>query len=218
VENPWLELNNTNNKFVAKCDISNINNYVGNGKQKLKLDVIPQPYMGNPFTAVVYLLLGNPSFFPEDYLYYKENTNILLENLRHNVKEYPLYWLNPIFKDSKSYKWWIDRLCYLDGETDREIVTNRVFSIEYYAYYSKEFPDLNRLPSQNYSFYLLKQAILAGKIIIIARHKDLWYSKIQELRNYPNKYELINHQNVIISPNNIGPEKFDKIIKKLKFG
>jgi hypothetical protein len=68
VENHWLELNTANNRYVAKCDISYINNYVD--YKKLKLDIIPHPYMGNPFTAVVYLLLGNPKYFKDDYPYY----------------------------------------------------------------------------------------------------------------------------------------------------
>jgi len=218
MENPWLDLDTTNNKFVAKCDISYINNYVRNGKKKIRLDFIPHPYMGNPFTAVVYLLLGNPNIFNDDS-YNKIESNIYIENLQHKINDYPLYWLNPIYKESKCYKWWIDRLRYLDGGTDRKIVTNRVFEVEYYAYYSNKFHNTIKLPSQEYSFHLIKQAISDGKIIIIARNKESWYSAIPALRNYINKYELKNPRNVIISPNNIiGQDNFDKIIKKLKFG
>jgi hypothetical protein len=47
---------------------------------------------------------------------------------------------------------------------------------------------------------------------------NLWYDKIPELENYINKYELNSHQNAIISPQNIGRDNFDKIIKKLKNG
>jgi hypothetical protein len=218
VENPWLELNTENNRFLAKCDISYINNYVNNGKQKLKLDIIPHPYMGNPFTAVVYLLLGNPLFINDDYPYYRKEPDIFLENLRHKVNDYPLYWLNPIYRGSNSYNWWIEKLSFLDGETDREIVTNRIFSVEYYAYYSKEFPDLNHLPSQKYSFHLIEQAIRDEKIIIVARHKKLWYSAIPGLKDYVNKYELNSSQNVVISQDNIGQDNFNKIIKKLRYG
>jgi hypothetical protein len=172
MENPWLDLIKDNNRYVAKCDISKINNYVSYGKQKLILDIIPMPYMGNPFNAVVYILLGNQLFFHDDYTYYKKNENILRENLIHKIKDYPLFWLNPIFRDSNSYKWWIDKLGFLDGETNREIVTNRIFSVEYYAYSSKKFPDLQDLPSQKYSFELIKQAMIDGKIIIVARHNE----------------------------------------------
>lgn len=219
MKNPWLELNQTNNRFIAECDISYINEYVEYGKQKLKLDIIPHPYMGNPFTAVVYFLLGNPLFFSDDYPYYRNAPDIFLENLQHKVNDYPLYWLNPIYGESKSYNWWLDKLGYLDGETNRKIITNRFFSIEYFAYYSSNFPnDLNHLPSQDYSFHLIKQAIIEKKIIIVARHKELWYSAISELRNYINKYELKSSQNVIISQNNIGNNNFNSIIKRLKEG
>lgn len=219
MENPWVELNTADNRFVAKCDKKYFDSYIDKKiKQNLKFDIIPHPYMGNPFTAVVYFLLGNPRFFKDDYPYYRKAPDIFLENLRHNFNDYPFYWLNPIYRGSESYNWWLKTLKYLDGEIGRETLTKRFFSMEYYAYYSKKFPDLNHLPSQEYSFHLIKQAINEGKIIIVARHNEQWYSAIPALKNYINKYELKNHQNVIVSPNNVGQDNFDKIIKRLKYG
>jgi hypothetical protein len=42
-----------------------------------------------------------------------------------------------------------------------------------------------RVPSQEYSFSLVRQAIEKGKPIVIMRSREIWFRYVPELRNYP---------------------------------
>lgn len=79
-----------------------------------------------------------------------------------------------------------------------------VFYIEYFPYHSAGgfvFPD--KLPSYDYSNWLVEKAMDEGKLIIIMRKEELWYKRIKRLEGYPNKLLLRNHQRVWLSPGNL---------------
>jgi hypothetical protein len=210
--NPWEKLLKTNGKckYIAECD----KDFLLDIDKKFKLDFIPQPYVGNPYSSVVYYLLGNPNPLGNNYSI--ELQELQKKNLSHEIIEYPLFWLDPKYKESEVYKWWIDNLSYLVGELGRKIITKYIFAIDYFGYFSENTPSFKNLPSQEYSFYLIKKAIEDKKIIIVARCANRWYNSISTLKEYENTFELNNPSNVIISPGNVGDENFDKIIERLR--
>lgn len=222
MENPWLNLSEQS-PFILSSDIEKIQLY--NLKQKddmhrIVLEELPSPYIGNPHAPVVFLNL-NPAYSPDEsqcsnYSKYKEIAKI---NLSHKFSDYPFYVLDPSLKGSPSgFEWFKQRfnpLIQSSGLSDKKI-SDKLFLIEYFPYRSQKYNWKNDLlPSQYYSFSLVKSAIDRKAIIVIMRGTNLWFNTVPELKNYENLYILHSCQNVTISENNLGYKGFWEIINKL---
>jgi hypothetical protein len=221
MENPWENLKKINNEYIAECDRASLS-YLRNslkGEYELKFGVIPGPYTGDPENSVVYVLALNPGYTAgEDERICAKYEDIYIKNLTHSNHEYPFIPFNPVFSGTPGQKWWKDRLGSIIKETSIETVSKFVFNVEYFPYYSKSYKPLKEiLPSQEYTFSLVRKAIKDDKIIILMRSKKIWYKAIDELIDYPNKYILNSPQNTVISQKNIGGEDiFNKIIEKIR--
>jgi len=88
-----------------------------------------------------------------------------------------------------------------------------VFCIEF-PYHSKKYRSLRRmLPSQYYSFDLVRRAIKRRVLIVLMRSRARWLSAIPELSGY-GYYELSSPQNGALTPRNLS-EGFDRIVEIL---
>jgi hypothetical protein len=91
-----------------------------------------------------------------------------------------------------------------------------IFNVEYFPYHSEKYKPIKKiLPSQEYSFSLVREAMNNKKIIIIMRSEKLWHEAIPELKNYSYKYLLHSFLNVVVSPNNLGKSEFEVVINRL---
>ena len=85
--------------------------------------------------------------------------------------------------------------------------------IEFFPYHSKSYKALKTiLLSQEYSFYLVRQAIKMKKAIVIMRMEKLWLEFVPELKNYP-YVSLINKQRAWVSKNNLPKGSFERVFK-----
>ena len=222
MENPWLKLSE-DMPFILPSDIDKINDFnlkQKDNKYKIILDEVPSPYIGDPNALVVFLNL-NPSHSPEESK--NQNCNKYKEiarmNLIHKFADYPFYVLDPSLRGSPSgFDWFKQKfnpLIQSSRLSDKEI-SNKLFLIEYFPYRSQKYNWKNDLlPSQYYSFSLVKSAIDRKAIIVIMRGTNLWFNTVPELKNYENLYILHSCQNVTISENNLGYKGFWEIINKL---
>jgi len=221
MENPWKNLKKDNNEYIAECDkpfLSSLRHKL-KGDNELKFGPIPGPYTGDPENSVVYVLALNPGYTAgEDERICAEYEDIYINNLAHSNQEFPFISFNPVFFGTPGQNWWKCKLGSIIKETSIETVSKFVFNVEYFPYYSKEYKSIGKiLPSQEYTFYLVRKAIEEDKIIILMRSKKIWYEAMTELIDYPNKYVLNSPQNPVISPKNMGGEHiFYKIIEKIK--
>lgn len=93
-------------------------------------------------------------------------------------------------------------------------MANKIFCIEFFPYHSRSYKPLRSiLPSQHYSFHLVKEAISRGALIIMLRGRRGWLMQVPELAGYP-FYILRSAQSGFISPRNL-PVGFDDIEKAL---
>jgi hypothetical protein len=107
---------------------------------------------------------------------------------------------------------------------DREIIQNfnnrhrtkqkHQFVIEYFPYPSKNFGFHKDIPSQQYSFYLLKEAMKRDALIIQMRAKTKWQKMNPHLRSYHRYYVLKNWQKVVITEGNC-PDGYPEILREL---
>jgi hypothetical protein len=142
-------------------------------------------------------------------------------NLRHETSEYPFYFLDPQFRDTGGAAWWLKKLRVLIEDTSLESVAQGLFCVELFGYHSINYRPIPKrirrepLPSQEYGFHLVRQAIEKGAEIVIMRSKKVWLESVPELVNYP-VHTLRNPQNPAMSPGNLdGYKRIRNLIQRL---
>jgi len=210
MKNPWIELEKVKDGEVAECDKKAIEKIIEDSPKKLQIKYLPQPYMGDPTRAKIFLLNGNPNA-PDDAKnnpgelsqddFNRDHRKVIndsydIDNPKNKEKDYPLYALNPDFEKYSIYRWWYDHLSCLIEAVGLKTVSEKVFAAEYFPYFSKKFhyfpkkqPYFSKnlsgepiLESQEYTFNLVKEAIEAEKIIVIMRAKKKWYNSIKGVK------------------------------------
>jgi hypothetical protein len=184
----------------------------------LRLGTLPEPFIGRLNNAKVVFLALNPGFAQTD-IDLNMNSSEFVSAVRANLsdsKNAPFYYFAGGLEFTGGYKWWKNRLGPLikDG-VKLDTLAKKIMCIEYFPYHSVTYKNLkNVMPSQSYSFSLVRQAISENKMIIIMRSKKLWLETVPELTNYP-FLELNSSQNVIISPRNLGEDNYLKLLSAL---
>ena len=214
--NPWLELPYSA-PFALKQDLESILafNRSATPDTFVHLELLPEPFLGNPFAPIVMLGL-NPGFSPEDVRHHESEhfDTLSRQNLRHDVGPYPFYLLNPSLA-APGRLWWEKKLSRLIESKGRDAVAQRLLCVEYFPYHSRRFAHARlHVSSQSYSIRLVSQAIERGAIIVILRSEKLWHEAVPELASYQQLYRLRNVQNVMITPNNC-PEGYYRILAEL---
>jgi len=216
MQNPWQELPATSPYLL---DIDRV--VVTENKAKFKADtdlhfeLLPEPFLGNPNAPLILLNL-NPGYSPDDITYHQQKSFIDLSvaNLNHHPLVYPFFLLDPNLS-APGRVWWERKLSALIRDTNRETVAKKVLCVEYFPYHSRKFGHHKmRLPSQEYSFHLVRQAMARNAVIVLMRSKKLWYSAVPELKEYQSLFSVRNVQNPTISLGNL-PESYASIIQAL---
>lgn len=161
--NPWLNLP-ARPPFVASCDEAIIaaHNDTARPEHLFHLDVIPEPYIGDPGAPIV-LLNGNPGYTPGDEAGYRNpsEAEAMLRNLRHESLAVPFYLLDR--GNSPGHLWWRDRLGELVRMYGARVVGKNVFCVELSPYHSVKLATVS-MPSQRYSNDLVRRAIARGAL------------------------------------------------------
>ncbi|MDR3305604.1 MAG: hypothetical protein LBS85_06245 [Clostridiales Family XIII bacterium] len=217
-QNPWEDMDG----FVAKCDkdyIFDLQASERTEQKRLYLDLPPQPFHGNVSRSKMLLLSLNPGIkVQHDYEEQLHNEEFLAENTKclRRADDAKLFSLNDRFAGTAHNKWW--RKC-LTPKIDQEIhiklfgsvtkyrdfLENNFSVIEFLGYHSEEAPGFiqrNTIPSQEYSFELVRKAVKEKKTILIMRGKRLWIERVSELEDYP-YLTLSNAQNATVSAKNV---------------
>jgi hypothetical protein len=221
MKNPWLDLPEKA-PFVAPCDVEALKDH----KYKLdglRFDAFPEPYGGNLDTARVVCLLLNPGFVEADVTTNFDNSYWVREvraNLEHKT-EYPFLYLSPGVQGTGGYRWWTAKTKPLEeAGVTRDELSQGLMMVEFFPYHSVSYKhNKHYIPSQQYQFYLVREAMRLGKTIIIMRARNIWIEVVPELTDYP-CLELSSPQNVSISRANLdnknGSGTFDEVVATLK--
>lgn len=213
----------------------------GKAERQLQYDLLPQPFMGRKDAPVV-ILQHNPSWSNEDFTWVTNplHRKCVFDCLAHKNTKYPFHAIAPDFensskdksKQSPAYRWWKKRiysLCIEVGKkmgnnnderwkAGRDIVAKNLLCVEYHAYPSqKKDVQINWLPSQGYSFQLVREAVIRKAIIVICRSAYQWKMAVPELQRYENVAMMRSPQATFITKNNI-TGLWDDIVHKLQEG
>ena len=220
MDNPWRALP-LQPPFVLETDRQSISTFNRRAKSNIRvhLEALPEPFLGDPDAPVVLLSL-NPGFGEETLPFHQGNTYFReshRRNLLHSPTEYPFYLLDPSNRASPGYAWWWKHLRVLIEACGQKQVANCVLCVEYFPYASEHFGFRNILPSQNYAFYLVQQAINRGAIIVVMRGERFWINAIPFLKEYDLFFRLNNVQSVYLTLNNC-PAGYSRIVSRIRSG
>lgn len=218
MNNPWKSLPREQ-PFVLESDKSQVllfNNKVEN-RYKIHLELLPEPYLGNPNAEIVLLSL-NPGFAKDDVTFHRFDNNFKASsriNLLHGEQEYPFFFLDPKIVRVRGRRWWDRKLGRLVDLYGARTVANHVCCVEFFPYHSEKYRTIGSpLPSQQYTFYLVRKAIERKALIVFLRSRKRWVEAVPELASY-GFFELNSPQNAIVTRNNL-PEGFERIMEALK--
>jgi hypothetical protein len=135
--------------------------------------------------------------------------------LRHDSTTLPFYHLDPLC-EGPGREWWLRNLGCLVAEVGEECVADSILCVEYFPYHSQSFNHSRlRLPSQEYSFQLVREAIRRRVIIVQLRGARVWAGAVPELARYRNCYFTRTTRTAAISPRNC-PDGYRRIVLRIK--
>lgn len=222
MHNPWLALPTTA-PYVLPTEreaIDRFNRTYPDPQTQIRLNVLPEPYIGNLDAKVVVLSL-NPGFDESDATWHAQPdfAASIHANLRHTPQAYPFYPLNPAFSQSGVYQWWRRRLNDLIQDTSLSAVAKNLLCIEWFPYHSYHYKALPKsisgglLISQKYAITLVESAIVRGATIIAMRRYRDWVEHVPDLNNYAKVHHLKSTQNGYLSSGNI--HNYDGLVRVL---
>ena len=158
----------------------------GAPNHRFDTSLFPEPFFGSLGARVVVLNL-NPGWSPGDAAVHAqpEFGAMSRSSLAHDLRPHPFLHLQPTGL-TPGGTWWRVRVRELVGEVGFEAVAPGLACIQFTPYHSREYsPATPRLPSQEYSFYLVRRAMARGAAIVVMRSASLWLSVPSRVIMFP---------------------------------
>lgn len=211
MQNPWINLPKNDPYILFEDQEAFETHGLSTQDFGLRLEVLPVPFIGSLNSAKIVLLGLNPGFSEDDLIKPQEDFEENQKALTFS-SSIPFYCLNPLWQKNGGYVWWSKILKQLISIKGLSVVQKETMCIQYFPYHSKSFVRVPfTLPSQNFSFDLVREAIKKNLIIVVMRSKKLWFEAVPELISYP-YIEVKNYRRPFLSRNNMRSEDFDKIL------
>jgi hypothetical protein len=215
--NPWIALPESA-PFVLPADAAVIERFNCSAPEPfwLRLDLLPEPFVGRQDAPVVLLAL-NPGFSDSDPGLHGSATFAasVRKNIRHDSQAYPFYLLDPSNK-GPGYDWWRQRLRLLLEEFGAPLVSRSLLCVEYFPYHSRRYAHAKLdVPSQSYARQLVHAAVQRDAVVIVMRGWNLWREAVPALENARRCFRLRSVQNVSVTPKNC-PDGFAAVREVLQ--
>jgi hypothetical protein len=228
MRNPWLELPRRS-PYILPQDrkaILRLNGRVSaknNGQGRINVNLLPEPFIGNPKTAKVVLLNLNPGVGDGDRRAHRNPVfrKAIIRNLRNESQEYFFYPLDPKLEKTPCAQWWLKHLreLFQKAGLDRKTVARRLCVIEWFPYHSQKayLPERQICPSQEYAFRLALKALETRKLVVGMRAENRWIAVDSCLDSCFKSVPFLNStQNCCISSGNAGKILFQQIVDALR--
>lgn len=203
--NPWRNLPHKA-PYVLDADRRAIEVFNSGAQDhvRLRVETCPEPFFGALDAPIVVLLL-NPGVSSDDH--YDADLHAAVSGAKAADDHFYLHGSNG---------WWTKLVRALSRERPDVDISRRVLSVEFIAYRSKSFGCGHlRLPSQEYSFALVRQAIERRAAIVIVRGARHWFGAVPELHGYENLIGIVNPQSASLSQGNLKADGFQRLIAAL---
>jgi len=204
--NPWHELP-MRAPFVLPGDglaVDVFNKNVADDNLRLHTETPPEPFLGRLDAPIVVLLL-NPGVSKTG-----EYGATLADKIRAAEKQTDHFYLG------RDNRWWDRLVRQLRRDRPRAELGKSILSIEFFPYRSISFGCGHlRLPSQEFSFALARQAIGRKAAIIVARGERHWIGAVPELGTHSGLIRMRNPRVASLSATNLGAEGYQILLDAL---
>ena len=206
MKNPWSALPKAA-PYALASDAALLQSFNAHGvapMHRYDTSLFPEPFFGSLSAAVVVLTL-NPGWGPHDAAVHAqpEFAAMSRKSLAHELGPYPFLHLQPTGV-TPGGMWWRQRVRELAKDIGFESVAKGLACIQFTPYHSREYSAASpRLPSQDYSFYLVRRAIARGAAIVVMRSVNLWLGAVPELASYAHLHRGANPRAPFVSPGNL---------------
>ena len=216
MENPWKRIERQA-PFVLDEDKPYIEAFNYSFRRdplhKINRSFTPEPRLG-PISAPIVVLQLNPSYTSRPPRSQKR-IDSELENIKNEHSLHP--GVRATMTGKEWWKWLLKELVSHSGIGPEKLERN-LCSIEFFPYRSIKFAHaMIRLPSQQYSFDLVRDRLAKGALIVITRNPAVWFGAVPELFQYLDDTVFLakNARRPTISPKGLGRRGFEKICQRL---
>lgn len=216
MNNPWLQLP-LRPPFLLPVDAPYVATFNQFAAPSIAIDtnLMPGPFIGDP-TAPVIILALNPGWSPRDRIVNRHP--VFRRRVRDNLQHPRGARFMPLDGDPTrpGAQWWRRNLKALMTEVGEECAARGLCCLEYFPYHSRTFGHVAlRLPSQEYTFELLRRALARKAVVVLTRGARLWTGAVPELADYSRLVSTKNARSASISPKNCGP-RFKMVVRQLR--
>lgn len=215
LDNPWLALPEAP-EYVLADDLAILRRFPM-AMDKLVFAGMPGPFVGNPLMARVLLLALHPGFVDSDAEAARDQAiqgpwRDALQ-LRDGALFHPI---EPGHQAACGSPWWPKKLRRLIETVGAETVMARVAAAEWFPYVSRklvEIPEL--LPSQAFTFQVVRRALEHGAQPIIMVGSAQWLESVPELARH-RVITIRNWQNPTITLGNMESDEWERVVTVLR--
>ncbi len=216
MKNPWAEIPGRA-PYVLPQDVEYLNAWNELHRHRprfqVRLDYPPEPFLGRRDAPLV-LLQANPALGPADGKMWASSKVVAyaLESVS-SPKGAPFFWLRDELAWTAGANWWRPRTAAL--RTLRKDLANHMLSVEFHGYHSRSWQALPvTLPSQLYSFHLVREAMRRDAVVVVVRAWREWQVAVPGLAQYERLVRTRSAQTSHVTPRNVeSPDKW-KIIRQ----
>ena len=216
MQNPWSVLPKKSPYVLAEdSDLVERFNAMAPPNHRFDTSLLPEPFFGS-LAAPVLILNLNPGWSPDDAQVHANRrfASMARRSMEHALSPYPFLHLQPE-TTTPGGRWWQQRTQRLALVVGFDAVAQNISCVQFAPYHSAQYAATTpRLPSQEYSFWLVKQAIARGAEIVVMRSVKLWLNAVPELNTYKRLHLGLNPRAPYISPGNLGPS-FDILVRRI---
>ncbi len=217
--NPWASLDEAP-PYIAVADRSILDDE-HRRKYRLRCDVLPHAWLGNPRSAHAILLHLNPGFSErdvDDEVHIPEYRKTVRLNL--SLENRTSFWaLDPKLASTSAACWWRPKLrplaCGL-GPSGWQLIQRRLAVVEYFPYHSVRYRWPPRLPSQEFGFDLVRLGLARGATVLVMRQWESWRAAVPELIDHPRVLLNPHPRQPTISEANLGTEIFRRLVTSIR--
>lgn len=115
--------------------------------------------------------------------------------------------------------WWRRAFAQPIAHFGQARVAQAVCSVEYFPYPSQRFAHAHwRLPSQEYQFALVREALARDALVVVTRGLSLWLGAVPELGTHRDRTVLLsrNPQRVSVSPGNLPEGGYARVLAAIE--
>ena len=223
MKNPWLDFDYKAESQLHPLDAPHVHAFnremdksPAKSIYKLSDAHAPLPYFGS-LDAKLVILLANPGIGPSEVVPDESASQLeLLDHARkHETKVSHFIYLDDVMAGTEGYRWWNQKMRSLVMETSLASVHEKVMVVEFHPYHSVNFSYLPiTLPTQNYTFSLVRQKVSEGATFVMGRHQQGWLTAVPELIHA--ERVQFKSRNAALTKGNLSESGFGNLLSKLE--